>query len=140
MIRFRMYNIKTDQFAILSETMPPDGIVLNVGIRFKYADNGKRIGCIAEFLFSAGDEKILILNLTCEFEINPDDWKGLVDGEVAVIPKNILEYFAVHTIGTARGILHCKTEGTPFNGIVLPPLDATKLVKGDLKINIAEDN
>lgn len=84
---------------------------------------------------------MLMLQITCEFEINPGDWKeNLVNGETVTIPKDTLEYFAVHTIGTARGILHCKTEGTPFNGIVLPPLDATKLVKGDLKINIAEDN
>lgn len=136
MARFRMFNIKTDQFAILADNMPSNEVGLHVAIRFKYADNGRKIGCAVEFDFSAGENKLVILHVTCEFEINPADWETFVKDEIVTIPKSLLEYFAVHTIGTARGILHCKTEGTPFNGIILPPLDATKLVRDDLKINI----
>ncbi len=39
-------------------------------------------------------------------------------------------------IGIARGILHTKTENTPFNHFLLPVLDATRLIKEDVELNI----
>ena len=53
-----------------------------------------------------------------------------------VILKVMLEHFAVQTVGTARGILHCKTEGSQFNGIILPPVNVTELVTEDMILPI----
>ena len=49
----------------------------------------------------------MILAITCEFEIDESDYKKIHKNGKTVIPKELLEYFAVHTIGTARGILFC---------------------------------
>jgi hypothetical protein len=44
----------------------------------------------------------------------------------------------MHTVGTIRGILHCKTEGTPFNALILPPINVSEMVTGDLELPISE--
>ena len=36
------------------------------------------------------------------------------------------------TIGTARGVLHSKTENTPYNKYLLPTLNVSDLVNNDL--------
>lgn len=74
------------------------------------------------------------LAITCEFEIEENDYKNIHKNEKTVIPKELLEYFAVHTIGTARGILFCKTESTPYNYIIIPPLNVSEMIKDDMVI------
>ena len=76
----------------------------------------------------------MILAITCEFEIEENDYKNIHTNEKTIIPKELLEYFAVHTIGTARGILFCKTESTPYNNIIIPPLNVSEMIKDDMVI------
>lgn len=77
----------------------------------------------------------MILGVTCEFEIHEEDWEKLNNNEEVVIPKELLEYFAVHTVGTARGVLFCKTESTQFNNVIIPPINVADLIKGNLVIS-----
>lgn len=133
MTRFKMSRITVDQFAILADNLP-DQISMNMSYRFKYAENGRKVAVEIIFTFLNKTVKIMTLQLTCEFEINEEDYKTFITNNVVTIPKDLLEYFVVHTIGTARGIMHCKTEGTPFNGIIIPPINVSGTVKNDMVI------
>lgn len=132
MTRFKMTKIATDQFAILNEAALKD-VTIDTSLQFVNHEKGNKIDCKAGFQFSDGQEKAMLLNVTCTFEINKEDWNALAkeDGDV-VIPHSLLQFFAVHTIGTARGILHCKTEGTALANIIIPPLNIDGHVKDDL--------
>ena len=135
MIKFRMFGIHIDQFAILSKSAPLEDLGLGVNINYKYANKGRIISCSTEFNFlNSAQEKIMILAITCEFEIEENDYKNIHKNEKTIIPKELLEYFAVHTIGTARGILFCKTESTPYNNIIIPPLNVSEMIKDDMVI------
>ena len=135
MIKFRMFGIHADQFAILSKSAPLEDLGLGVNINYKYASKGRIISCSTEFNFlNSTQEKIMILAITCEFEIDESDYKKINNNDKTVIPKELLEYFAVHTIGTARGILFCKTESTPYNNIIIPPLNVSEMIKDDMVI------
>lgn len=128
-----MCGIHLDQFAILSkENIESFG--MNVSLNFKYADEGKKIACVVAFNILSGTKEIIILGITCDFEIQEEDWKTFQHGEEIVIPKDLLEFFAVHTIGTARGVLFCKTENTQFNHIVIPPINVSEMGLKDLVI------
>ena len=37
--------------------------------------------------------------------------------------------------GTARGIIHAKSEGTVLSAIILPPINLIEAIKDDLPIN-----
>ena len=135
MIKFRMFGIHADQFAILSKSAPLEDLGLGVNINYKYANKGRIISCSTVFNFlNSTQEKIMILAITCEFEIDESDYKKINNNDKTVIPKELLEYFAVHTIGTARGILFCKTESTPYNNIIIPPLNVSEMINDDMVI------
>ena len=48
-----------------------------------------------------------------------------------IVPEMFLEHIAAVTTGTSRGILFAKTEKTPFNNFILPPLNVKELVQSD---------
>ena len=114
---------------------------MNVSLNFKYGDEGKKVACVVAFDFTSESEKVMVLKMTCEFEIQVDDWKTLRYDKEVVIPKDLLEFFAVHTIGTARGVLFCKTENTQFNYIVIPPINVSEMGISDLTVKLeSKDN
>ena len=77
MIKFRMFGIHIDQFAILSKSAPLEDLGLGVNLNYKYANKGRIISCSTEFNFlNSAQEKIMILAITCEFEIEENDYKN----------------------------------------------------------------
>lgn len=130
-----MSRITVDQFAILADSIP-EHVSMNMSYRFKYAENGRKVAVEVIFTFLNESVKLMTLQLTCEYEIQEEDYKAFIADKVVTIPKDLLEYFVVHTIGTARGVMHCKTEGTPFNGIIIPPINVSGSIKNDLVIQL----
>ena len=139
MAKFRMFEIHADQFATLVKEMPNEDLGFNVGLSYKYANNGKIIACSSRFTFTSREEKILVIEVTCDFEIAEESWTEFVKDKTVTIPKSLLEFFAVHTVGTTRGIMFCKTENTSFNKLIIPPLNVSDMVQGDLIINIPQE-
>lgn len=135
MTRFKMSRITVYQFAILADSLP-EHVSMNMSYRFKYAENGRKVAVEVIFTFLNESVKLMTLQLTCEYEIQEEDYKAFIADKVVTIPKDLLEYFVVHTIGTARGVMHCKTEGTPFNGIIIPPISVSGSIKSDLVIQL----
>ena len=88
------------------------------------------------FNFVSEEEKVMLLKLNCEFQIQEDDWNGQINDSRIVVPKSFIEYLVVQTVGTARGVLHCKTEGTALNHIILPPMNVSDMINGDMIINL----
>ena len=51
------------------------------------------------------------------------------------IPVGFLRYMATISVGTARGIIHARTEGTALCELVLPPVNLTNIINEDLVLN-----
>jgi len=51
-----------------------------------------------------------------------------------ILPVSLITHMAVLTVGTARGILHSKTENTKFNKYLLPTINVTESLKSDIAI------
>jgi hypothetical protein len=117
-ILFYIQQIKTEQFAIIAEHFsPPEPVELLSKIEFKLDLQQKRIGTFMSFEFH---------------QIEPGSWDGLPQTESSItIPKPFLLHIATITTGTARGVLSCKTEGTPFATFIIPTVDLTKMVLTD---------
>ena len=141
MVRFRMFKIHVEQFAILAESITFDKVesaaTLETRLSFKAAKDNK-IAPIIRFSFVKERQPILLIEVCCEFDIHPNDWKGMLNGDVLTVSKETLEYLAAQTVGVTRGILYCKTEGTPFNVFILPPINIASMIDGDLTINFQE--
>lgn len=131
MVRFNMTRIAVNQFAILMDTYPEKDITLSTEVSFQYSAETHQISCEVGYHFTTGNDIFLVLKSQCEFAIHPDDWKKFITKEGIAIPKSVLELLAVHTIGTSRGILHCKTENTPFNRLMIPPINVAGMMKDE---------
>lgn len=127
-----MARIAVNQFAILSDDLPKGNISLSTEISFKYSDESKQIACEIGYKFNDDTEAFMVLKVQCDFKIHDEDWSGFIEKDGLSIPKNLLELFAVHTVGTTRGILFCKTEGTPFNGLMIPPINVASMMKEEV--------
>lgn len=134
MIQFMMNHITVDQFAILADegVSSMDKIRLSSRIGFKMDFDNRLIATTMCFRFEDEDKLFMILEVTCHFAIEPNDWEGMIDKDSIVFPKDFLAHLGMHTIGTARGILYCKTEGTPFNMCILPPVNVAHMIPEDL--------
>ena len=135
-MRFRMFRINVEQFAILAENAQLEKLDIATGLEIKYSLEGKSLAIVMTFNFVSEEEKVMLLNLNCEFQIQEDDWNSQINDAKIIFPKNVIEYLVVQTVGTARGVLHCKTEGTAFNHIILPPMNVSDMINGDMIVNL----
>lgn len=132
-IRFSLAKISTDQFAIIENAFKKEQDVnLNIALQFGSNKEKNIISVKASLQFEQQTIPFLIVEASCYFNIEPNDWKTFVQGAEIVVPKSIITHFTVLTVGAVRGILHAKTEGTNFNGFVIQPINVTELVTGDV--------
>jgi len=83
----------------------------------------------------------LVLEISCLFRIEDISWAKIHsedNSNLLVVPKNLATHLLILTIGTARGVLHAKTENTEFNKFSLPTLDVSNLIQEDVVINIGD--
>lgn len=137
-IGFMMKHISVEQFAILSDNVPADDDVMELKTKysFKLSTENKSIAPVVRFEFYSNSSLFMILEVLCAFMIKPEDWNGMIADNQIVIPQGFLAHIIMHTVGTARGILFCKTESTPFNQILLPAINVDEMVPENLSFPI----
>lgn len=134
-ISFVLRKVTTEQFAIIEEGFSDKGnIRIGTQLRFGCDDQKKLIGCFTKFNFDSEQKAFIIIEASCQFQILEDAWKEmyLEESNSLKVPKGFLSHLAMLTVGTTRGILHAKTEGTCFNKYVLPTINVSLLVKEDV--------
>lgn len=134
-VRFNLIKISTEQFAIAGDIPPENAtIAFNINLQFKSSSENRIIIAFTKFNFGYEGKPFLIVEGSCQFNIHPEDWLTFENKEkdTVVIPKSLLTHLAMLTVGTTRGILHSKTENTPYNRFFIPPVNLNILVKEDL--------
>lgn len=132
-INFLMKGIEIAEFAILEPNI--DGIKkirFNTGLQFGVSDENTAIVCnvIIEFL-DESEKKLVKLKTDNHFKVKPEDWVELKEENVIIIPKNFLIHISMISVSTTRGVLHCKTENTPYSGFILPLIDVKSMIESD---------
>ncbi len=138
-ISFTMNRIITEQFATFSDAIPLDNSQVQFGVNFGFTANivKQELGCKVILAITDNQTPLVKLEVCCVYAIKPSDWEKLKqDDNTILIDKGFLSYLAMQTIGTARGILHSKTEGTPFNIYIVPPINTQDIIKNNLKIEL----
>ena len=132
---FILSKVITEQFALIEEGFSDKGnIRIGTQLRFGCDEQKKLIGCFAKFIFESEQETFIIIEAGCQFQILDDTWINMYVEELnsLKVPKGFASHLAMLTIGTTRGILHAKTEGTCYNKYVLPTINVTTLIKADI--------
>lgn len=137
-IGFLMRQIRVNQFAILADEVPSGVIPVEFGIQFKTDTVGKWIAVAFKAQYMNESVPLLLLETQCDFQVKPEDWDSLANDGKLIFPVEFLRHIALHTVGTARGILFCKTEGTAFSRFILPPINLESMLNEELIIPLTE--
>ncbi|MBQ5979528.1 MAG: hypothetical protein IJL58_05865 [Bacteroidales bacterium] len=133
-IPYRIVRIETKQFAIFPDLFK-NGEPAEVMTSFGFALNEDSTSILCQSLINyIQDGKILlVMELATYFQIAEDGRKEIKNH--GSVPVDFLRYMGTIAVGTARGIIHSKTEGTVLNSVVLPPINLVDAIKEDLVIN-----
>ncbi|PKQ69977.1 hypothetical protein [Raineya orbicola] len=128
---FKLLKISTEQFAIIEALFNPDDENIRFSLEIKFGINENRdvIATSIKFIFSQ-DNPFLILQVSCFFEI-----KSPLIKEAMIIEQDTARHLLLLTIGTARGVMHAKTEGTIFNKFVIPTINLYKIITEDIDLS-----
>lgn len=137
-IGFSLRKVTTEQFAIIETSFEESKqIQLKADLRFGINNENKAISTY--FSINLLQEKVpfLILEIGCHFNISEDAWSEFLNADKSelIFPKGFMSHLVMLTIGTARGVLHSKTENTPFNRFLLPTLNVNEMVLNDVSFN-----
>jgi len=139
-IGFALSRITTEQFALIEDNFESGyEVKIHVNIRFAADNKAKLVGVFTKFTFETNQKQFLIIEVGCHFNIEPKAWEDMFveESNQLTIPKGFLRHLTLITVGTARGILHAKTENTPYNKFYLPTINVADLIKQD---NVFEFN
>jgi hypothetical protein len=137
-ISFKLHSIKTEQFAIIEDIYnETDSVQLESNYRFGSYVTEKIVAVLVNYKFKTTQGVFLTIEVGCMFGIKPDSWDSIYNVEKLelILPKAIATHLLVLTIGTARGVLHAKTENTPYNRFLLPTLNVNESIKEDVVIS-----
>ena len=89
-------------------------------------------------LFSTIEKKDKVLELTIRMTYKILNFENVIkhDGPKISVPDSALNHLLSLTVSTTRGILFDKVQGTFLGGIILPPIDVTKLTKDENQIPV----
>ncbi len=133
-IGFTLFRITSEQFAILEENFSEKGkISIQTSLRFGAEETQKLIGVYASFTFMSQQKPFIVIEAACHFMIHPDAWMVMcpIENNYLTVPRGFLSHLAMLTIGTTRGILHAKLEGTRFNQFLIPTINVLEIIKED---------
>ncbi|MFV8326668.1 hypothetical protein [Flavobacterium sp. ZS1P14] len=137
-ISFGLRQITTEQFAIIESVFDKskDNFELGTELRFGFNTDKRIITPLLAINFKQDKNPFLLLEIGCHFEIIEEHWHNLFNSETheLKLPKELARHLVMLTVGTLRGVLHAKTENTPFNKFFIPTINVNDLVKEDLLI------
>ena len=140
-VNFSLKSISTLQFAILEEFYRKGGDVeLTTAVSFGISKADLLVASKGAFTFSIEQKPFLKLEAACYFKIDEASWSSFImaDRDLISFPRGLMMHLTTIMIGTARGILHAKTENSEYNHFPLPTINVTELVTEDVEIGLEE--
>ncbi len=140
-IGFVLAHIKTEQFALLPENFKEeDPTEVEAGFELKLNTDERMLGCFATFTMEQNQRAFIKISVSCHFIIEPNDFEHLlnVDKSAVVFPRDFVIHLAMMTVGTTRGVLFAKTEGTPFSRFILPVVNVQGMFDNDVEFALED--
>jgi len=136
-IGFQLNKITTEQFAIIQDAYDNTSEEVNMTISLNFGINkdDKFIASFVKVQFEQKEKAFLIVEVGNHFKINEASWIELnKPTDKIVLPRGFAAHLVMLTIGTLRGVIHCKTDNTEFNKYILPTINVMDLIKDDVEL------
>jgi hypothetical protein len=140
-IRFNLHKITTDEFALTEEKYDPaSNAEMKVGVGFNFIKEEKVIVGQIKCMFYQQGKLLMVIAVSCWFKIVQEDWEKIYQEENRTfdLPRAPALHLASLVVGTARGVLHAKTEKQLLNAVLIPPVYLQDIIKEDVKLPLKE--
>ncbi len=140
-IGFFLSKITTEQFAIIESAFNADiAIEFNINSKYGINEKDKMIAAFIAPAFIQNKTPFLVLEIACHFKIAEDAWNKYLNKEKTRLnlPIGFIRHLTMLSLGTARGVLHSKTENTDFNKFILPTINVNEIVKKGIAFDLLE--
>lgn len=133
---FALKGMRTSQFALFTdEFLSKEKVEYHISFDFKFDTQQRQTMVLLGLVYSQGKKMLCKLDTETSFEIRESSWNAFQKTESGrIIPKSALAHFAHLSLGSARGILHSKTENTALHAIILPLINVLEMVKEDVEL------
>lgn len=141
-INFCISGILSNQFAIIEKAYAEgEEVQMGTGVSFGFNPQDRQVFALLKLSFEQKGSPFLLLEAGCVFEVEAAAWKQLFNpsDNSATLAKDFAIHLCLLTVGTARGLLYAKTEGTPFQQFILPTLNITEIITQDVVIKEEKD-
>lgn len=138
-IGFSLKKITTEQFAIIESAFKEgEDVQFSVNAKYGINEKDKMVAVFVSPAFYQDKKAFLVLEIGCHFKIVDEAWESFKnkDKTKLTIPVGFIRHLIMLTIGTARGVLHSRTENTPFNNFLMPTINVTEIVKSGVAFNL----
>src|SRR5690606_8452654 len=138
-IGFSLKKITTEQFAIIEFAFKEgEDVQFSVNAKYGINEKDKMVAVFVSPAFYQDKKAFLVLEIGCHFKIVDEAWESFKnkDKTKLTIPVGFIRHLIMLTIGTARGVLHSRTENTPFNNFLMPTINVTEIVKSGVAFNL----
>ncbi|GAA4736925.1 hypothetical protein [Flavisolibacter ginsenosidimutans] len=136
-VSFQLADIQTEQFALIEaayKETEAEHIKLNSSFRFGFNESDKSILASPRFSFEQKENSFIILEVACIYTIADESWRHMFNAKehTVTLSKAFAAHIAALSIGTVRGVLHAKTEQTPFNKFMIPLINVAENITEDV--------
>ena len=139
-ITFSLAAIDTVQFATIGNAPAiTDNIEETITLSFTILEASRIIDCNFGYTLSKSKAAFITIQVVCSFQLAQKDFNKLLHAAVLKIPVDAAQQITMHTIGTTRGILHSKTENTPFNDFPVGLIDIQDIVNEDIPVELSTE-
>lgn len=140
-IRFRLTKIITEQFAVLKDmyrSEVPFNVRTELSFGARVEDNVVVVSTLFRFESDDKQTPFILLEMRLFFNIEAESWNKLYDPDknTLALEKGFARHLNVIAVGTARGVLHSKTEDTDLNHIALPLINIEEVLQEDVIIEL----
>lgn len=131
--------IHTSEFALVDEVeIDETNIALETRIGFGINMDVEGVECQFMVSFNTNEKLFIRLTVNCQFLIEDDSFGKMKKELQFILPVEFAQHLGVITVGTARGILHTKTEDTIYNKFILPAVNLQEALKEDIVFDLSD--
>ncbi len=126
-----------EQFAVFEDAYLPDNrtnVITN--LQFRIDGDNRLIGVFPGFEFTQEEKVFLKIEVSCHFKIRDESWNSFLAENQLRVPRDFMAHLAMITVGTARGVLFAKTEGSSFSRFILPAINVKEMIPEDVVIQL----
>lgn len=135
LIKYALRGVSIEQFATPFEPQT-ENIELNLNVPIKTNYDTRMLAIGANIQFTEEGRPFIIAEVFCHYEIDPNTWKELSEGNTkdVTLPKDFVRSLVAIAISTCRGALCAKTEKTAFAKFFVPLVELNPAEGEDLVI------